>query len=108
MPSKSMPDRFLSFAEVAEMIGLAVETVKKGKAQTNELPRVKLGSRVVFSLNAVQAWIARKAEEAQADQRRERSTVIDLFDRRRSRRQSIKDKARRMANEEKRRWKSEP
>lgn len=89
-PSKP-PDRFLNFKEVAEMIGLAVETVKKGKAGTKDLPRIRAGRRVLFSLNAVQAWMSAKAAEAEESKRRSRAAVIDLLSEKSRRRQAIDD-----------------
>jgi predicted DNA-binding transcriptional regulator AlpA len=101
MPSKS-PDRFLNFQEVAELIGLDLHTVKKGRCGTDSIPRIKLGSRVLFSMHAVQRWMERKAREAEEDHQRERTTVIDLMSR--QRRQSVKAIAQSIVNEEKRRW----
>jgi predicted DNA-binding transcriptional regulator AlpA len=82
MPSKQ-PDRFLSFAEVAEMIGLNEGTLRNGECGTKDIPRIKLGSRVVFSFNAVQRWMERKAREAEVKIERERLAVIDLLSERR-------------------------
>jgi predicted DNA-binding transcriptional regulator AlpA len=87
MPSPN-PDRFLSFAEVAELIGLEVETIKKGKAGTDSIPRIKLGSRVVFSFNTIQEWMAAKAREAEEEQRRaelrKRDVLASISERRRA------------------------
>lgn len=91
MASKPQPDRFLNYAEVAELIGLKVETVKKGKAGTNEIPRIKLGDRVLFSFNSVQSWMARKAREAEEAKRRQELAVIDMLSERRRRKKLIKD-----------------
>jgi predicted DNA-binding transcriptional regulator AlpA len=65
------PDRFLSFAEVAEMLGLKVSTVRDGKRETNKLLRIKLGGRVVFSLNNVQEWMKWQARKAEEEKRRQ-------------------------------------
>lgn len=69
MARKPKLDRFLSVAEVADLIGLDEATIRNGQCETDELIRVKLGSRIVFSLNNVQAWINRKVREARDDQR---------------------------------------
>jgi predicted DNA-binding transcriptional regulator AlpA len=98
MPSKPAPDRFLSFAEVAAMIGLEVETLKKGKAGTRDIPRIKLGSRVVFSLNSVQAWMARQAKRAERDKLKSQMAVIDITVERRRRRRAIQDTVKTLAN----------
>jgi len=79
MPSKPTPDRFLKYAQVAEMLGLEVETLKKGKAGTRDIPRIKLGSRVLFSFNAVQQWMAGKAREAEEGKHRQETVVADLL-----------------------------
>lgn len=91
MASKPQPDRFLNFKEVAEMIGLAVKTVRNGECETNEIPRIKLGGRVLFSLLAVQAWMSRKAREAEEAKRRQELVVIDMLSERRRRKKLIKD-----------------
>lgn len=57
--------RFLSFKEVAELIGLGVGTLRNGKCETSEIPRVRIGRRVMFAESAVEAWMARKTREAE-------------------------------------------
>lgn len=79
MPPKPAPDRFLNFKQVAEMIGLAVETVKKGKAGTKDIPRIRAGRRVLFSLSHVQQWMANKAREAEERKYQSKIAVIDLL-----------------------------
>ena len=80
MPSKHTPDRFLNFKEVAEMIGVDIETLRKGKCQTDEIPRIRLSYRkVVFSLLEVQAWMSRKAEEAREEKSKQKATVRRLL-----------------------------
>lgn len=85
MPSKT-PDRFLNFKEVAEMIGISWTTIRDGKAGTKEIPRIKLGGRVLFSFNAVQRWMERKAREAEERAARQEMAVIDLLSERQRRR----------------------
>jgi hypothetical protein len=61
------PDRFLTFAEVAEMTGLRETTVRNSECGTDELIRIKLGKQegtIRFSFNAVQAWMMRQARKA--------------------------------------------
>ncbi|HEU0175092.1 MAG TPA: hypothetical protein VFV58_12605 [Blastocatellia bacterium] len=67
MPDIPQPDRFISFAEVAEMLGLRETTVRNGECGTDELIRIKLGKQegtIRFSLNDVQAWMLRQARKA--------------------------------------------
>ncbi len=85
MPSKQS-DRFLNFKEVAELIGVNWTTIRDGKAGTREIPRIKLGGRVVFSFNAVQRWMERKAREAEERAAYQEMAVIDLLSERRRRR----------------------
>lgn len=79
MPSKPQPDRFLNFKEVAAMIGLSEKTIRNGECGTREIPRIKLGGRVVFSFNAVQAWMARKVREAAESKSRQERAVLDML-----------------------------
>lgn len=74
----SKPDRFLSIAQVAEMTGLKVGTIYNGHAGTSELPKIKLGSRVVFSLEAVEKWMTDRAMQTQ-DAARRRKQRMDAF-----------------------------
>lgn len=85
------PDRFLNFKEVAELLGLAIKTVRNGECETNTIQRIKLGGRVLFSFNAVQNWMAAKARKAEQDQLRSEMVVIDLASEKR-RRQRVVDR----------------
>jgi hypothetical protein len=58
------PDCFLSFAEVAMIIGIDEGTIRNGDCGTDELLRIKRGSRTLFSFNDVQAWIAKYVGQA--------------------------------------------
>lgn len=78
MPSKPQPDRFLNYQELADLIGLNIYTVKKGLCGTKDIPRVRLGGRVLFSFLAVQKWMAQKAREAEEAKQRG-DNVIDLM-----------------------------
>src|SRR5262245_26402669 len=78
MPRQSPPDCFLSFAEVAEIIGLEAKTIRNGECGTDELLRIKLGARTVFSFNDVQGWMARRLHQAREDRQREQAVTIDL------------------------------
>ncbi len=98
MPSKPIPDRFLSYAEVAEMIGLSVKTLRNREAGTKDIPRIKHGSRVLFSFNAVQAWMAQKVRAAEEAQRKSQTAVIDMVSERRRRKQMIEDTITTIAN----------
>jgi predicted DNA-binding transcriptional regulator AlpA len=90
MPAKQ-PDRFLNFKEVAEMIGLKEKTVRNGECGTREIPRIKLGGRVVFSFNAVQRWMERQAREAEESAARQEIAVIDLLSEKRRRLRDVQD-----------------
>lgn len=70
MRQQAPPDCFLRFAEVAEIIGLDESTIRNGECGTEELLRIKLGARTVFSFNDVQAWIARRVRQARDDRQR--------------------------------------
>lgn len=98
MPSKPSPDRFLNYSEVAAMIGLHWTTIRDGKAGTSDLPRIKLGSRVVFSFNAVQEWMISKAEKAEKARARSRTSVVDLLTEKSRRRQAIENTLKTITN----------
>lgn len=68
MPSK-VEDQFITVQATAQMIGLSEKTVYQGGCKTDELLRVKLGRRFVFSLRDVQDWIARRKREAEDERR---------------------------------------
>lgn len=78
MPSKPAPDHFLNYAEVAELIGLAVKTIRNRKCGTNELIRIKRGGRVLFSFNDVQAWMLRQVRKAEEEQRQRERAVKSM------------------------------
>jgi predicted DNA-binding transcriptional regulator AlpA len=80
MPRKKPEDRFLSCAEVAALIGLAEGTIRSGGCGTDELLRIKLSGRVVFSANNVRAWMASKVKKAEEDQMRSRMAVLDMLE----------------------------
>lgn len=84
MATKKQPDRFLSYAQVAEMLGLSEGTVRNGGAGTDELPRVRLGDRVVFSATAVEEWMAVRTRAAEAERRSARDCLADRADRQRA------------------------
>jgi len=48
--------------EVAEYLGLAVETVYR-KARAREIPAVRIGRRWRFFREALQAWLGREHQE---------------------------------------------
>lgn len=84
------PDRFLSFAEVAELIGVHEDTVKKGECGLNAIPRIRIGRRVLFSFIAVQEWMAAKAREAEQAKIRQANVIADLMSDRASRQRAVK------------------
>lgn len=59
-------DSFLSYSELARLLGLGLSTVRNGQCGTSEIPRLRLGGRVVFSLKAVEAWMSRRSVQAEA------------------------------------------
>lgn len=104
MPSKPTPDKFLNIKEVAVLIGLDWTTIRDGKCETKEIPRIKLGGRLLFSLNAVQEWMAAKAKKAEQDQSREQTAVIDLFSRSQGERRFIRGAVESLVRDERRKW----
>jgi hypothetical protein len=70
-------DCFLSFAEVAEIIGLEAKTIRNGECGTHELLRIKLGARTVFSFNDVQAWIAQRIEQARIERQQAETEAVN-------------------------------
>lgn len=91
MPSKPTPDRFLNYSEVAAMIGLHWTTIRDGKCGTKDIPRIKLGGRVLFSFNAVQKWMERKVREAEREQSRQEMVVIDMLTEKRRRQIAVEN-----------------
>lgn len=89
MLTTTPPDRFLSYAQVAKLVGLDIDTLKHGGCGTNEIPRIKLGRRTLFSFNAVQSWMAAKAREAEEAKRRSNIVVIDLVAEKNKRRRAV-------------------
>jgi hypothetical protein len=79
MPSKPIPDRFITYAELAALLNLHIATVKKGECGTDSIPRIRLGKRVLFSFNAVQSWMAAKAREAEESKRRSQTATTNLL-----------------------------
>jgi len=96
MPSK--PDRFITYTELADLLSLNLTTVKKGECGTDQIPRIRLGRRVLFSFNAVQSWMAARVREAEEAKRRSQSAVIDLLSEKRRRRKLIDDAVKTIAN----------
>jgi predicted DNA-binding transcriptional regulator AlpA len=99
MSKNTPPDCFLSFAEVAAIIGLAEKSIRHGEAGTDELLRIKLGKRVVFSFNDVQAWIERRKAQAREQREREAAAgdnVAQKLAERLRRKQFVKDMVKRM------------
>lgn len=76
MSRRTPPDCFLSFAEVATIIGLDEKTIRNNDCGTDELLRIKLGKRTVFSFNDVQGWIRRRIGEARG--KREQGEAANL------------------------------
>jgi excisionase family DNA binding protein len=49
--------KFLTKREVAALLRLSLYTIDSWVSQRRELPFVRMGSRVMFDANDVQAWI---------------------------------------------------
>jgi hypothetical protein len=77
--AKPAPDRFITYAELAQLLSLHVTTVKKGECGTDQIPRIRLGRRVLFSFNAVQSWMAARAREAEENKRRSEMAMTNLL-----------------------------
>jgi predicted DNA-binding transcriptional regulator AlpA len=65
-------DKLLTFAEAAKELNLGESTLRHGKCGLDEIPRARVGRRVMFSEAAIQAWIARKVREAEELLRKQR------------------------------------
>lgn len=63
-------DKFLTVPEVAAMLGVREGTIYNGDCGTDELLRIKIGRRLVFSYEDVQQWIIKRIRAAR-DERRE-------------------------------------
>jgi predicted DNA-binding transcriptional regulator AlpA len=84
-------DRFISYQQVAEMIGLSYGTLRNGDAGTDEIPRVKIGHRVLFSQHAVEVWMKRKARDTEVELARSRDRVLTPFDDKERRQRAVQD-----------------
>jgi predicted DNA-binding transcriptional regulator AlpA len=58
-------DKLLTVAEAAAELNFGKSTLRDGKCGLDQIPRVRVGRRLMFSEAAIQAWIARKAREAE-------------------------------------------
>jgi excisionase family DNA binding protein len=97
MPFKP-PDRFITYAELAELLSLNITTVTKGELGTDTIPRIRLGRRVLFSFNQVQEWMAARVREAAENQKQSERAVVDLMSEKRRRRRLIDDAVKTTAN----------
>jgi len=81
------PDRFLSIAEAAQMLGLGVGTLRNGQCETDQIPRIRMGRRIVFSQAVLEALMARKIKEANERKAAQRNIETQqLSDKRRKQR----------------------
>jgi excisionase family DNA binding protein len=103
MPVKP-PDRFITYAELAELLSLNITTVTKGELGTDQIPRIRLGRRVLFSFNQVQEWMAARVREAEEAQRQSERAVVDLMSEKRRQRRLIDDAVKTTANVNSRRF----
>lgn len=80
------PDTFLSFAQVAELTNLSEKTLRNGGGGTKDIPRVRLGRRVMFSRITIENWIAARRTEAERKNAQEIARLTELIaEKRRSR-----------------------
>jgi predicted DNA-binding transcriptional regulator AlpA len=59
-----MPERPWSAKQVAECLGLSEETVRKGRAGTWEIPRIKMGRATRWLPDDVREWQARQRQKS--------------------------------------------
>lgn len=82
-------DTFLSFAEVARLTNLSEKTIRNGGAGTKDIPRIRLGRRVMFSRITVENWITARRTEAERKKAQEVARLTELIADKRRRRASL-------------------
>ncbi len=61
------PPRYLRTPEAAHFVGLSIRTLEKHRIYGTGPRYSKLGGRVVYSLEDLQAWVDRGAKESTSD-----------------------------------------
>ncbi len=62
-----LPPRYLRTPEAARMVGLSIRTLEKHRIYGTGPRYSKLGGRVVYSIEDLQAWVAQGAKTSTAD-----------------------------------------
>ena len=65
--SSALPPRFLRTPEAARFLGLSGRTLEKHRTYGTGPRYSKLGGRVVYRLDDLQAWVARGAKASTSD-----------------------------------------
>ncbi len=66
-PTTGMPPRFLRTPEAARFLGLSGRTLEKHRTYGTGPQYRKIGGRVVYALDDLQAWAARGAKNSTSD-----------------------------------------
>ncbi len=66
-PMADFPPRFLRTPEAARFLGLSGRTLEKHRTYGTGPRYSKLGGRVVYRLNDLQAWVERGAKSSTSD-----------------------------------------
>jgi predicted DNA-binding transcriptional regulator AlpA len=66
-PMTGMPQRFLRTPEAARFLGLSGRTLEKHRTYGTGPQYRKIGGRVVYALDDLQAWAARGAKNSTSD-----------------------------------------
>jgi predicted DNA-binding transcriptional regulator AlpA len=62
-----LPSRYLRTPEAARMVGLSIRTLEKHRIYGTGPRYSKLGGRVVYSVEDLQAWVAQGAKTSTSD-----------------------------------------
>ena len=66
-PAAGLPPRYLRTPEAARFLGLSGRTLEKHRTYGTGPAYRKLGGRVVYSLDDLQAWAGRGAKQSTSD-----------------------------------------
>ena len=66
-----LPPRYLRTPEAARFLGLSGRTLEKHRTYGTGPRYAKLGGRVVYSVEDLQAWVARGSKDSTSDDRGE-------------------------------------
>jgi predicted DNA-binding transcriptional regulator AlpA len=62
-----LPSRYLRTPDAARMVGLSIRTLEKHRIYGTGPRYSKLGGRVVYSIEDLQAWVAQGAKTSTSD-----------------------------------------